>query len=378
MSILLIVFALCTQLVVPALTSHDDCQGSDGDFSAATCSLETPRPHNGLSLIQGMSRNSPPSEDAISQVHGSCGWNIFYDKWIPAFEKGEYEGPGREGGAHCMDACCADATCKGIALMSNEMYQCYKYSELPPELTPKLGQPLGTGAWMHPLKPAWSIFVKSGGAVSAVSTVAQAGSACGWKVHYDLWVHTFAEGEYEPNNELGGVHCLAACCQDPTCDGLALMSTEESQCYKYKNLPPAAASHDGTNLGDGQWLLTRKPAWSIFVKTHVKRTASPTRSGTHSLVAPAVKQVSLGTDDIPVGLIGDVHPPTSAVAYLADRTTTTVIFHGAISIAVIGALAFMLGHLTSSTVFAKRLRNRFHSLAEESETTKLLEGPPHR
>jgi len=371
MSIFLITFALCAQLAAPA--HAEDCDAE-----------EEPSLHNGLSLMQAERTHSLPGKHAFPQVMGSCGWSVFYDTWIPTFEKGEYEGPGREGGAHCLDACCADATCKGIALMSDEIYQCYKYSQLPTEVTQQSGQRLGNGHWMQPLKPAWSIFVKSGGVVSGVSTLAHIGSACGWEVHYDLWVHTFAQGEYEPNNQLGGEHCLVACCHDVACEGIALMSNEEFQCYKYKNLPAAVASHEGTDLGDGQWLLKRKPAWSIFVKTRAKHLTSPATGVTHALKAPAVMQVTLGADATPMGHTSDVRSPPSAAPYLAGGSATAawpIIFHGAaISLAVVGVLVFMAGQLTSSTVFAKRLmnRNRLHSISEESETTKLLEGPLDR
>merc|ERR1719379_2634014 len=129
------------------------------------------------------------------------------------------------------------------------------------------------------MKPAWSIFAKVGGAALPPNQLvtASAGKECGWAVHYDLWLDTFQRGEYEPSNSFGGAHCLTACCNDPTCDGLALMSNEEYQCYKYKGLPIALSQRTGMDLGDGQWLLKKKPAWSIFVKTRtaIAQTAKP-------------------------------------------------------------------------------------------------------
>lgn len=216
---------------------------------------------------------------------GACTWTVLYNRWIPTFEAGEYEHPGNQGGSHCLSACCEDPTCKGIALMSDELYQCYKYSQQPAELRREPGRALGNGHWLGQLRPAWSIFAKSGGAEASSVTLSAkppnskgAGdhpqalsTACEWTVHYDLWLKTFTPGEYEPANAFGGAHCLTACCQDPSCLGLALMSDEEYQCYKYRNLPTALTPHRGIPLGDGQWLSQRRPAWSIFVKSQAMR-----------------------------------------------------------------------------------------------------------
>lgn len=95
---------------------------------------------------------------ALEPKH-KCEWDVHYDKWIPTFVHGEYEGSGSEGGTHCLDMCCQDPSCLGLSLESIEKYQCYRYSVVPPSMTTG-GQPLGDGAWLRAKKQAWSVFVK--------------------------------------------------------------------------------------------------------------------------------------------------------------------------------------------------------------------------
>lgn len=226
----------------------------------------------------------------------TCNWAIVYDKWIPSFDPGEYMHGSYLGGARCLEACCKDPTCSGLAFGSTEKFQCYKYSSLPAELDGLKTVPLGDGQWLLNKRSAWSIFIK-GGVVSSSGGAApgsqsfptpsekartvdvrmvSAGSptayeTCDWTVFYDKWLPSFEPGEYEPNNDLGGSHCLEACCKDPTCLGLALESTEKFQCYRYRSLPGDLQTSEGQSLGDGEWLLKKKSAWSIFVKTVVAR-----------------------------------------------------------------------------------------------------------
>lgn len=94
-----------------------------------------------------------------------CGWTVYYDMWVPTFERGEYE-PSDDalGGAHCLEACCQDPQCEGLALESIEKYQCYRYMVLPTKqmarLAPHGGRPLGDAAWLRQRRGAWSVFVK--------------------------------------------------------------------------------------------------------------------------------------------------------------------------------------------------------------------------
>lgn len=259
MSALVVVVYMLHALPAPSADADSTSCGADSPASALTATGDA-----GTALLQlGAGTKAVPDG-------GACGWRVWYDRWLPSFVPGEYEGPGSQGGAHCLAACCADPSCKGLALMSSELYQCYKYSELPAELGSQVGRPLGNAQWLTGMKSAWSVFVKADVAakahLDASSVQAWTTQNCEWSVHYDLWLDTFERGQYEPPNALGGAHCLVACCQDPTCKGLALESIEKYQCYKYKGLPDALATRQGVPLGDAKWLLQKPSAWSIFVK----------------------------------------------------------------------------------------------------------------
>lgn len=91
---------------------------------------------------------------------------------------------------------------------------------------------------------------------------------CGWTVFYDVWVPTFDKNEFDHEDYAvykSHDECLEACCKDPKCLGLQLLSTETAQCYKYRRQPTVPASA-GRLLGDGTWLRVKKSAWSIYMK----------------------------------------------------------------------------------------------------------------
>jgi len=388
-----------------------------------------------LALCAVESSAAPPS-------YGECQWSVFYNNWLPSFDPGEYEHPGEQGGAHCLAACCEDPTCKGIQLMSDELYQCYKYSSLPSEVNSQAAlesaRMLGNGRWLGQLRPAWSVFVKNSAANApqpqkpdndsheakqwskflesswsdpnpnaapvaasqalaaseppgefalavakasksieegfgmSAQSISDSDPKCGWDVHYNLWLDTFARGEYEPPNDYGGAHCLLACCQDPTCEGLALMSNEEYQCYKYKGLPTAVASHQGTSLGDGKWLKQKAPAWSIFVKTLIQSPAAPRR-----VVEPALPEAIL-----PAVLPGlswqrpQKLRPHGGVAGPGITVATEVIgsgLHMAILLSIIGAVALLTVRLAVPDALPM-LARRIDGLQGGPETAKLLQS----
>lgn len=239
----------------------------------------------------------------------SCDWTIFYDKWMPSFEQDPYEGNANSAGVHCLHRCCADPSCDGLAIESSLQYQCYRYKQLPTELASN-GESFMTFL-RQPRIPRWSILKKIPLAVGqqgayvgetdlvaiakleaadAVNTTKQSEESkldrklraalepphtCEWKVYYDTWIPSFEAGEYESSGSDGGVHCLEACCGDPTCTGLALESSEMYQCYRYAQLPKRLPSEGWSSLGDGKWLRSKKSAWSIFVKVEVPNSASP-------------------------------------------------------------------------------------------------------
>jgi len=82
---------------------------------------------------------------------------------MPSFDPGEYTHDEAFGGAHahCLDQCCHDPSCTGLALESSELYQCYKYSKLPVGLDSNTGRSLGDGRWMQQKSQKWSIVVKA-------------------------------------------------------------------------------------------------------------------------------------------------------------------------------------------------------------------------
>jgi len=229
---------------------------------------------------------------------GECDWTIHYGKWISSFQPGIYRPGGKSSGAACLEACCKDPTCTGLQLESTMDSQCYKYTQVPVELHGDRGTPL-TEYVNAPRQPAWSVFVKASAAgidpraappslllreedAKLPALRAQQEEAaldaklerelepphsCEWTVYYDKWMPSFQGGEYEHNNAFGGAHCLKACCEDPSCKGLAMESNEMYQCYKYGTLPSALGSMRGRQLGDGAWLRHERTAWSIMVKS---------------------------------------------------------------------------------------------------------------
>jgi len=235
----------------------------------------------------------------VSQQH--CQWDVHYDKWMPTFVPGEYRREDEFGHpathALCLDVCCQDPSCAGIQFLSNEESQCYKYTRPPDGLVASEGRNLGDGAWLRQKQARWSVFVKSAtipswkmhlpgfqttaSVVSSVSRTGRTGSKisvaeaasqqdCEWVVHYDTWIPTFVPGEYEHNDAYGGAHCLVACCQDPTCVGLEMESSEKFQCYKYARPPVGLKASHGKPLADGKWLISQRQAWSIVLKVNNK------------------------------------------------------------------------------------------------------------
>lgn len=253
-----------------------------------------------------------------SDDSSNCDWTVVYNLWQPSFEPGEYE-PVVHGGMHCLAACCADPTCKGLSMESHEKYQCYRYKALPKMLASRGVEqlPLGDGQWLLKRPVRWSIFVKHARPVvghrqpvvplpvlpAAVPAAASKENAldeelrivqakhmpqegkCQWTVHYDRWISTFDRKEYE-DVEKGGEHCLQICCGDPNCKGLAMESSEMYQCYKYSKIPEGLNPKLGRNLSDGVWLLERRPAWSVFVKVEPHAVPAPATRLRQMLQAP--------------------------------------------------------------------------------------------
>lgn len=240
-----------------------------------------------LSGWQAAGASSPHRDQA------QCGWKVHYDTWLPSFDPVPYEHPGF--GEHCLEVCCRDPDCKGLALDSSDSWTCFRYKQLPSkvELAKHPAQPLGDGLWLLHRKQAWNVFEKEAAApgvpkfhpfmhhsmswsrrgihgqgeaphASMVARPKADPNDCQWEVHYDTWVPTFDKGEYKHSSG-GGLHCLEACCRDPTCHGIQMESVELYQCYKYSKSPDLH-SRPGRLLGDSRWLLGKKTAWSVFMK----------------------------------------------------------------------------------------------------------------
>lgn len=116
-------------------------------------------------------------EYALEAPH-TCEWKVYYNTWLPSFEPGEYE-TSADGGRHCLEACCGDPTCTGLALESSELYQCYRYAKVPDQLPSGGWNSLGDGGWLRKKKSSWSVFVKvevpsSASAVKSVTLLPKA------------------------------------------------------------------------------------------------------------------------------------------------------------------------------------------------------------
>lgn len=255
---------------------------------------------------------------------GACDFDIHYNRWVQTFVPTEYEHNGRVAGLECLEACCKDPSCAGLAIESSLESQCYRYPTAPKELAAaekKLEDVTDHGHGGVPLAtflagdrvPEWSVLIKrvppaasaSAPAVQVVSDslrravvtrprrvpnlaskeaaldrqlrngLAAQPPHCQWKVHYDTWRGNFASGEYMHDLGDDRMSCLEHCCADPSCTGLQMESTEKFQCYKYTKPPVNLAAKQSLNLGDGAW-LRRKPAkWSVFVKEAVRPGLAP-------------------------------------------------------------------------------------------------------
>lgn len=238
-----------------------------------------------------------------NQVAAQCDWKVHYDTWLPSFDPVPYEHPGY--GEHCLEVCCHDPDCKGLALDSSDKWTCFRYTKLPSkdELVKHPSKPLGDGIWLLNQKQAWSVFEKEaaspdsprfhpfvhhalswsrrgihhrGEAPPHASMVVRAprhSDNCKWDVYYDLWEPSFDKSEYR-SPAGGGMHCLEACCKDPTCHGIQMESIELFQCYKYSTSPNLHGRH-GQFLADSRWLLHKSKAWSVFMKAGVLPAGAP-------------------------------------------------------------------------------------------------------
>jgi len=247
----------------------------------------------------GRSSRAASKSGRDAALGGSCSWSIHYDRWLPEFAPGEFEHNEPRVGAHCLEACCNDPGCVGLQIESSLESQCYKYDQVPDELSDSgPGQSL-IDFLTNEKRPAWSVLLKGPAVASkngqpppspeyldqlAAKDLPSANAAtqevdldaklrgalepkhkCEWDVHYNKWIPTFVNGEYEGSGSEGGANCLDMCCQDPSCLGLSLESNEKFQCYRYSVVPPSMTT-GGQALGDGAWLRAKDPAWSVFVK----------------------------------------------------------------------------------------------------------------
>jgi len=261
-----------------------------------------------LFLSMGASAWSPAQKRLSGQ---KCDFVIHYNRWVSTFEPGLYGL-----GTRCLERCCRDPSCKGVALESTLDTQCYKYAKGPKSLDGP-GEPLAKFLAGNRVRE-WSIVVKkpveelssqvnvsrslvgmpmlTDGMQNAIASRSRrvpglvsreapldkrlrgpSDTECEWTVHYNKWIPTFDRGEYTHDDAFGGAHapCLDKCCQDPSCTGLAMESSELYQCYKYSHVPSGLSESDSHKLGDGLWLLHKPQAWSIMVKS------SPPKAAVH-------------------------------------------------------------------------------------------------
>lgn len=249
-------------------------------------------PTEPLTTAHGPNRSAAPAQ---------CAWSVHYGARIPGFDKVPY--PHHARGEHCLEACCQDPGCKGLAIEAEERWSCFRYQQSPSEgvLAKYPAQPLDDGLWLVERQQAWSVLVKedvgpssmphpvhpsllhalswSGGrTIQSHDAVARRTSVpkpphhtdhCQWEVHYDVWEPSYDRGEYRQAFKFaGGAHCLEACCRDTKCTGIQMMSSELYECYKYSKAPDLHG-RSGSPLGDSRWLLQKAPAWSVFMKVGI-------------------------------------------------------------------------------------------------------------
>jgi len=172
--------------------------------------------------------------------------------------------------------------------------------------------------------------------------------SCNWTVYYDSWHPTFESGEYEHAWE-GGVHCLEACCRDPNCNSLQLLSSETYQCYKFDRTP-IMQEKTGRNLGDAHWLMHKRKAWSVFVK------------GTPDQVA-----VNMAAEAARVPKAMDVNP-----FVMNSQNTSNDLMSFASRIGVIVVLAGLVMRILSETTVKAMAKVRYSKCS--GETASLVGG----
>lgn len=108
-----------------------------------------------------------------STKHKPCEWTVHYDLWTSPLENTMYEAVDEHSSMPCLEACCRDPTCQGIALTNVHDAHCFRYRSKPAIPEDKPGRRLGDGKWLSAMKPTWSVVVKTESEAPATSAALQ-------------------------------------------------------------------------------------------------------------------------------------------------------------------------------------------------------------
>lgn len=215
---------------------------------------------------------------------------------------------GRGAGIGCLDRCCHDPGCQGLA-MNSELTDalCHKYAEVP-NVSSAPAEPLEAFlAWGTARPTRQSVFVKSASHGAAPALLVSPGlhgralvgelnasgfhraptglreAHCNWTVHYD----TRAPAKDVRPYGHGARNCLEVCCHDPTCKALEVLSSghghNSRECNEISGVPLLDSEQrplgSGSDLAHPWALLHDKPQrWSVVVKAG---TAATSIAGAH-------------------------------------------------------------------------------------------------
>jgi len=88
-----------------------------------------------------------------------CDWRVYYNVSVDISKPVETLQNMPVIGLSCLQACCYDVDCAGIAIKSSLQSQCYKYSSIPTRLSSSA--PLLTDFVTHGKATAWSFLLKT-------------------------------------------------------------------------------------------------------------------------------------------------------------------------------------------------------------------------
>jgi len=231
-----------------------------------------------------------------------CDWRVYYNVSVDISKPVETLQNMPVIGLSCLQACCYDVDCAGIAIKSSLQSQCYKYSSIPTRLSSSA--PLLTDFVTHGKATAWSFLLKTHAARgSQTQDAAQRHPAlipafhasginekplqeaanqqmpvkftksslktkeslsCKWSVYYNHSAvkEGYLDGAMLTEDER---QCMHSCCEDEICHGFALEPGKPLQCYLYRR-PPEVVNTASVAVSHDMFQPKLGPAWTLFMK----------------------------------------------------------------------------------------------------------------